>query len=151
MIQVFDDAMALGKLTDDYKIFGRSDFGGPGPGAAFMRVIKEWCRYGNRTNPCSQDSTSTTIATTTQPLSKTTTMERTTIPYPTIPPYLLLRDAWGADLPKSTSIPMLNLPIKRIIIGHTEGNFCTNQVRLFDKIVKTVPERYLSERLHLNG
>jgi len=52
MLQVFDDAMALGKLTDDYKIFGRSDFGGPGPGAAFMNIIKEWCRYGNRTASC---------------------------------------------------------------------------------------------------
>lgn len=52
MLQVFDDLVALGKLTEDYKIFGRSDFGGPGPGAAFMNIIKEWCRYGNRTSPC---------------------------------------------------------------------------------------------------
>ena len=52
MLRVFDDAMALGKLTDDYKIFGRSDFDGPGPGDAFMNLIKEWCRYGNRTASC---------------------------------------------------------------------------------------------------
>ena len=52
LLQVFDDAMVLGKLTDDFKIFGRSNFGDPGPGAAFMNIIKEWCRYGNRTNTC---------------------------------------------------------------------------------------------------
>ncbi|XP_070499637.1 peptidoglycan recognition protein 3-like [Chironomus tepperi] len=52
IVQVFDDAMALGKLTDDYKIFGRKDFAGPGPGDAFMTLIREWCRYGNRTTPC---------------------------------------------------------------------------------------------------
>ncbi|KAL7027117.1 hypothetical protein ACKWTF_005315 [Chironomus riparius] len=52
IIKVFDDAMALGKLSQDYKIFGRSDFRGPGPGTAFMNVIKEWCRYGNKTNSC---------------------------------------------------------------------------------------------------
>ena len=52
ILQVLDDAMALGKLTEDYKVFGRSDFGGPGPGEAFMNIIREWCRYGNRTDPC---------------------------------------------------------------------------------------------------
>lgn len=52
MIRVFDDAMALGKLSSDYKIFGRSDFKGPGPGTAFMNIIKGWCRYGNRTELC---------------------------------------------------------------------------------------------------
>ena len=52
ILQVLDDAMALGKLTGDYKIFGRKDFYGPGPGDAFMNEIKEWCRYGNRTTPC---------------------------------------------------------------------------------------------------
>lgn len=52
MLQVFDDAMALGKLTSDYKIFGHSDFGGSGPGAAFMEIIKKWCRYGNGTKTC---------------------------------------------------------------------------------------------------
>ncbi|KAL7027126.1 hypothetical protein ACKWTF_005316 [Chironomus riparius] len=52
MLQVFDDTMALGKIKEDYKIFGRTDFGGPGPGAAFMNIIKEWCHYGNRTGSC---------------------------------------------------------------------------------------------------
>lgn len=52
ILRVLDDAMALGKLTEDYKIFGRIDFNGPGPGAAFMGIIREWCRYGNRTTPC---------------------------------------------------------------------------------------------------
>ncbi|XP_070502278.1 peptidoglycan recognition protein 3-like [Chironomus tepperi] len=52
MQQVFDDAVALGKLSKDYKIFGRSDFGGPGPGTAFMNVIKGWCHYGNKTGTC---------------------------------------------------------------------------------------------------
>ena len=52
LTQVLDDAMALGKLSQDYKIFGRSDFRGPGPGTAFMNIIKTWCRYGNRTSSC---------------------------------------------------------------------------------------------------
>ncbi|XP_070499666.1 peptidoglycan recognition protein 3-like [Chironomus tepperi] len=52
MLQVFDDAMALGKLTNDYKIFGLNDFGGSGPGAAFMQLIKAWCRYGYGTKTC---------------------------------------------------------------------------------------------------
>ena len=52
MLQVFEDARALGKLTEDYKIFGRSDFDDSGPGAAFMNIIKEWCRYGTRTSAC---------------------------------------------------------------------------------------------------
>lgn len=52
ILHVLDDAMALGKLTEDYKIFGRHDVGGPGPGIAFMEIIKKWCRYGNRTDPC---------------------------------------------------------------------------------------------------
>ena len=53
MLQVFDDAMALGKLTKDYKIFGLSDFEGTGPGDLFMKLIKKWCRYGNGTKTCS--------------------------------------------------------------------------------------------------
>jgi hypothetical protein len=52
MLQVFDDAMALGKLTNSYNIFGLIDFGGTGPGAAFMGIIKNWCRYGNSTRYC---------------------------------------------------------------------------------------------------
>ena len=52
ILTVLDDAMALGKLTEDYRIHGRSDFGGPGPGEAFMVKIREWCRYGNRTISC---------------------------------------------------------------------------------------------------
>jgi len=38
------------------------------------------------------------------------------------------RNKWGALSPKSPSIPKLKLPIKRIIIGHTGGNFCSNEV-----------------------
>lgn len=52
ILRVLDDALALGKLTEDYKIFGRSDFRGPGPGTPFMNIIKKWCRYGNATNSC---------------------------------------------------------------------------------------------------
>ena len=59
----------------------------------------------------------------------TTTFETTTSNE--IPLYLITRDAWGADSPKSNSIPKLNLPLKRIIIGHTGGSFCTTQVLIF--------------------
>ena len=52
IIKVLDDAMDLGKLSQDYKIFGRNDFRDPGPGTAFMEIIRSWCRYGNRTDPC---------------------------------------------------------------------------------------------------
>jgi len=123
IIRVFDDAVALGKLTDDYKIFGRSDFGRAGPGAAFMNIIREWCRHGNRTNSCDQNTTTTTST-----IDSSTVIINPTIPYPLIPPYLIVRDTWGANPPKSNSIPMLKLPIVRIIIGHTGGNFCTNEV-----------------------
>ena len=119
--------MALGKLTDGFKIFGRSDFGLAGPGEAFMNIIKSFCRYGNRTNPCDQNTTTTIVESTTS-MTESSTVMKTTIPYPTIPPYLIVRDAWGANPPKSNSIPILNLPIERIIIGHTSGGFCINQV-----------------------
>ncbi|XP_070499680.1 uncharacterized protein [Chironomus tepperi] len=125
MVQVLDDAMELGKLTEDYKIFGRSDFGLAGPGDAFMNIIKTFCRYGNRTSACGQD---TTIEYSTTSKLETSTVIRTTISYPTVPSYLVLRHAWGADPPKSNSIPMLKLPIERIIIGHTLGASCMNEV-----------------------
>ena len=116
MLQVFDDAMALGKLTDDYKIFGRSDFGGPGPGAAFMAIIREWCRYGNRTSYCPPDTTTSS--------GEITTTSSSIL----INPFPVTRSEWGAQPPRSSNIPKLDLPIKRIIIGHTSGEFCTNQV-----------------------
>ncbi|XP_070500515.1 peptidoglycan recognition protein 3-like [Chironomus tepperi] len=52
ILRILEDAQALGKLSSDYKIYGRSDLGYWGPGDAFMDVIKEWCRYGNRTMTC---------------------------------------------------------------------------------------------------
>jgi len=61
---------------------------------------------------------STSISTTT--FQTTTNFE--------IPPYFINREDWGAIPPKSNSIPKLELPIKRIIIGHTGGSFCTTQV-----------------------
>jgi N-acetylmuramoyl-L-alanine amidase len=118
--------MALGKLTDDYKIFGRSDFGGPGPGDAFMKIVREWCRHGNRTNVCDEDTTISALISTTSTIESSTVI-RSTVPYPLIPPFLIVRDTWGAIPPKSNSIPMLEIPIERIIIGHTGGSFCTNQ------------------------
>lgn len=38
------------------------------------------------------------------------------------------RNKWGALPPKSQNIPKLELPIKRIIVGHTGSNFCSNEV-----------------------
>lgn len=48
--QLFEVGLILGKLTNDYKVFGRSDFGQSGPGAYLMDHIKRWDRYGNKTN-----------------------------------------------------------------------------------------------------
>ncbi|KAG5676718.1 hypothetical protein PVAND_006530 [Polypedilum vanderplanki] len=47
-----EDAAKLGKLSEDFKIHGRQDFGSSGPGENIMKHIREWCRYGNRTTPC---------------------------------------------------------------------------------------------------
>lgn len=152
ILSVLDDAMALGKLTEDYKIFGRSDFGGPGPGDAFMKIIKDWCRYGNRTIDCLLSTTlhfeSTTDRSeeTTATFEDTTSFEETTselitggsttdvlrIPNP------ITRDEWEAQPPRSTNISKLDLPIKRIIIGHTGGEFCTNQVSKKIKFLKYI-------------
>jgi len=52
ILRILDDAQALGKLSSDFKIYGRSDYAFSGPGDAFMNVIKEWCQYGNKTIPC---------------------------------------------------------------------------------------------------
>ena len=133
--------MALGKLTDDYKIFGRSDFDGPGPGDAFMKIIKEWCRYGNRTRDCLSSTTTSSVEITTEStelpeLSTTSSVEITTEITSTststtdgaITPNPVTRDEWGAQPPRSPNITKLDLPIKRIIIGHTGGSFCQNQV-----------------------
>lgn len=48
--QLSDDGLALGKLTDDYKINGREGVGGDGPSFELMKQIKTWERYGNATN-----------------------------------------------------------------------------------------------------
>ncbi|KAG5672122.1 hypothetical protein PVAND_002277 [Polypedilum vanderplanki] len=47
-----DDAVMLGKLPEDFKVYGRNDFGWGGPGKNIMKYIRQWCRYGNRTEPC---------------------------------------------------------------------------------------------------
>ena len=44
-LRFFDDALALGKLTEDYKIHARQDFSSAGPGNAFMNIIRLWPRY----------------------------------------------------------------------------------------------------------
>jgi hypothetical protein len=46
---LFEDGLTLGKLTADYKVFGRVDFGQSGPGALLMNQIKKWDHYGNKT------------------------------------------------------------------------------------------------------
>jgi hypothetical protein len=52
LLRFFDDGEALGKLTSDYRVNGRQDFEASGPGDAFMKHVREWCRYGNRTTAC---------------------------------------------------------------------------------------------------
>lgn len=47
MSNVFKDAIILGKLSKEYKIFGHCDFGGSGPGEAFMEIIRKLPNYGN--------------------------------------------------------------------------------------------------------
>jgi hypothetical protein len=55
-LQTFmDDGEVLGKLTADYRVHGRQDFGNSGPGEAFMKHVRDWCRYGNRTKTCDND------------------------------------------------------------------------------------------------
>ncbi|KAG5676720.1 hypothetical protein PVAND_006532 [Polypedilum vanderplanki] len=52
LVKFLEDAVKLGKLTQDYRVNGRQDFGWEGPGKNIMKFIREWCRYGNRTTPC---------------------------------------------------------------------------------------------------
>jgi hypothetical protein len=44
-LKFFDDGLALGKLSDDYRINARVDFASAGPGEAFMEIIRKWERY----------------------------------------------------------------------------------------------------------
>lgn len=82
------------------------------------------------THPTSTSSTllSTSSSTTTEELTTETTT--TTTFSPTLPPNVTLksyvtRDEWSADPPRAKI--NLQLPIYRIIIAHTGGEFCTNE------------------------
>ena len=45
-LKLFADAVALGKVTEDYRINAMKDFRFTNsPGEAFMQLIKEWPRY----------------------------------------------------------------------------------------------------------
>lgn len=45
-LKFFDDAMALGKISEDYKINAMMDFrDNLEPGEAFMKIIRLWPRY----------------------------------------------------------------------------------------------------------
>lgn len=57
-----------------------------------------------------------------------TTTEQTTTEFMYLPEFLMTRDDWGAEPPRSSNISKLELPIKRIIVGHTAGSFCFDKV-----------------------
>lgn len=51
VLQLFDDAAALGKISEDYIITGQMDLRSTtSPGAAAMKIIKEWPRYSSTWN-----------------------------------------------------------------------------------------------------
>lgn len=68
----------------------------------------------------------TTEPTATEPI--TTTTEPTTTEFIYHPEFLMSRDDWRAEPPRSSNISKLKLPIKRIIVGHTAGSFCFDKV-----------------------
>ena len=68
--------------------------------------------------------TSSTKMETTEP----TTTEPTTTEHIYHPEFLMTRDDWRAEPPRSSNISKLKLPIKRIIVGHTAGSFCFDKV-----------------------
>ena len=66
--------------------------------------------------------------------SDDTTTEHTTEPTTTSPnfnflDFLKTREYWGGGEINSSVVPKLDMPIKRIIIAHTRGQFCANEVR----------------------
>lgn len=52
----------------------------------------------------------------------------TTTTKPDIQTLITTREEWGAGELNTTKVPKLSMPIKRIIIGHTLGQFCSNPV-----------------------
>ncbi|XP_070503130.1 peptidoglycan recognition protein 4-like isoform X2 [Chironomus tepperi] len=82
-----------------------------------------------------EDTTTTTTTTTTQSTTtSTTTSQPTTTESNLYPEFFMTRDDWGAELPRSSNITKLQTPIKRIIIGHTGGRFCTNQTDCIEAV-----------------
>jgi hypothetical protein len=134
---LLENGEALGKLTSDFRIYGRQDFDLAGPGDAFMKHVRDWCRYGNRTTPCDSSGETTTrkreASTTTSTTSPafTTIIESTSTIRLNIsnPEFMITRDEWGANYP-NTGISRLSLPIKRIIVAHTGGESCSNEVKI---------------------
>lgn len=62
-------------------------------------------------------------------ISESTTTRSSTTPSNIIlPTYFVTRENWGADQPKSLNILKLESPIERIIIGHTRGTSCINEL-----------------------
>lgn len=47
ILKVFDDAMVLGKISEEYKFHDGEHLGSP-----FIEIMKNWCRYTNSTNVC---------------------------------------------------------------------------------------------------
>ena len=43
--------------------------------------------------------------------------------------FLKTREYWGGGELNSSVVPKLDMPIKRIIIAHTRGQFCANEVK----------------------
>ncbi|KAG5676721.1 hypothetical protein PVAND_006533 [Polypedilum vanderplanki] len=139
LYKLMEDGAVLGKLTTDFQVYGRQDFNNIGPGEAFMKHIREWCRYGNRTEPCNPNM-ETTARITTEVLSSTTQ----TIPEFIEVEFLKNRHDWNANPPKS-GISRLSLPIQRIIVAHTDGNSCDNE-----EDCKALVKRIQTENSHLD-
>lgn len=74
-------------------------------------------------------STESTSIITQEPANTTQDPITTTTEFISPPEFLMYRNDWGANPPKLSNISKLELPIKRIIVGHTGGNFCFTKVR----------------------
>ncbi|KAG5676715.1 hypothetical protein PVAND_006528 [Polypedilum vanderplanki] len=71
----------------------------------------------------------TTTTTTLSESTSTTLISTTTIAYQDIPlpDFLISRDEWNAN-PTNSNISRLHFPIKRIIIAHTGGRYCFEEI-----------------------
>lgn len=90
---------------------------------AVTTFLKLPSRSGDNFDPCMdcadyEDTTSND--------SSTNSYETTILK--SFPDLLVTREMWDADPPKSSNISKLSWPIKRIIVGQTLGDFCSDKV-----------------------